>query len=134
MDRKAKAAEYHAMGYNCAQAVACAFADKVTMSEDDLFRVLEGHGLGMGGMRGTCGAITGAVSIIGLLNSNGTADPTSKASTYKIARKITEKFEEKNGVSLCHELKGIETGVVARTCPGCIDDAVDILEEVLAEM
>ena len=45
-----KALELHAKGYNCAQAVACAFSDQVDMDEDQLFKVMEGFGAGMGGM------------------------------------------------------------------------------------
>ena len=66
-----KALELHAKGYNCAQAVACAFSDQVDMDEDQLFKVMEGFGAGMGGMHGTCGAISGAVAIVGLMNSKG---------------------------------------------------------------
>ena len=51
-----KALELHAKGYNCAQAVACAFSDQVDMDEDQLFKVMEGFGAGMGGMHGTIAA------------------------------------------------------------------------------
>lgn len=53
--RQQQAAQFHAMGYNCAQSVACAFADKVDLDKVALFKVTEGLGLGMGGMNGTCG-------------------------------------------------------------------------------
>ena len=50
--RQQQAAQFHAMGYNCAQSVACAFADKVDLDKVALFKVTEGLGLGMGGMNG----------------------------------------------------------------------------------
>lgn len=72
MNSKAKKAdENHKKGYNCAQAVACAFCDETGIDEKTMFRMMEGHGLGMGGMQGTCGAITGAVAVLGAVNSNG---------------------------------------------------------------
>ena len=40
MDRVAKALENHHKGYNCAQAVVCAFADVTDFTEDELFRQL----------------------------------------------------------------------------------------------
>ena len=131
MDRKAAAAALHAKGYNCSQAIACAFADRVAMSEEDLFRVMEGFGLGMGGMRGTCGAISGAVAIVGLMNSKGSADVENKTDTYRIVKQIATEFEKRNGVSTCHELKGVESGHMIRRCSGCINDVVEILETVL---
>ena len=32
---------------------------------------------------------------------------------------------------LCKELKGVETGKVLRSCPGCIEDGVELVQEVL---
>ena len=44
---------------------------------------------------------------------------------------IVDAFEAKNGSTICGELKGVNTGTVLRTCPGCIEDAVDLVSEVL---
>lgn len=129
--RAEKSLELHQQGYNCAQSVACAFCDLTDMEKEQMFKVMEGFGAGMGGMRGTCGAISGAVAIAGMLNSKGSSQVRSKVDTYQMARKIVAKFEEKNGATLCHELKGIETKKVLRSCDGCIKDAVEILEELL---
>ena len=51
-----RADELHNKGYNCAQAVACVFADELGMKESEVFRLMEGFGFGMGTM-GTCGAV-----------------------------------------------------------------------------
>ena len=64
-----KVAEKHKSGYNCAQAVACAYCDLVGIDEETMFRMTEGLGLGMGGMEGTCGAVTAACVIAGAKNS-----------------------------------------------------------------
>ena len=64
-----KVAEKHKSGYNCAQAVACAYCDQVGIDEETMFRMTEGLGLGMGGMEGTCGAVTAACVIAGAKNS-----------------------------------------------------------------
>ena len=47
-ERIEKALENHSKGYNCAQAVACAFCDLVSMDENTLFKITEGFGAGMG--------------------------------------------------------------------------------------
>ena len=41
------------------------------------------------------------------------------------------RFEEKNGSVFCRELKGKDTGVVLRSCAGCIEDAAEIAEDIL---
>ena len=123
----------HDIGMNCAQAVACTYCDLVGMDEVSMFKVTEAMGLGMGGMEGTCGAVTGACAIAGMLNSTGNIDhPDSKASTYKISKEITTRFKEQNGSLICRELKGVETGKVLRSCPDCITDAARILEDILS--
>jgi len=40
-------------------------------------------------------------------------------------------WEERNKATRCRDLKGIDTGTVLRSCPGCIEDAVEIVQEVL---
>ena len=42
--RVEKTQELHDRGYNCAQAVGCAYCDLVGISEDEMFRMLEGYG------------------------------------------------------------------------------------------
>ena len=130
--RKEKANALHDKGYNCAQAVACTFADKVDVDEEVLFRACEGLGLGMGCMQGTCGAISGACVLAGFVNSSANLDePNSKQATYKLSRQIVEQFQARNSATVCKDLKGVETGKMLRACPDCIKDAVEFAEEVL---
>ena len=46
--RVEKALENHGKGYNCCQAVACAYADLVGVDENLIFAAGEGFGAGMG--------------------------------------------------------------------------------------
>ena len=133
-NRAAKAIENHNKGYNCAQSVACAYCDAAGMDEETMFKVMEGFGLGMGGTYGTCGAVTGAIAVLSMRNSSGNLEtPDSKGGAYKIVREVTEEFIEKNDSLVCRELKGIDTGRLLRSCPGCIEDAAEILAEILTK-
>ena len=130
--RADRAIACHNKGYNCAQSVAFAFLDKVDIDPETLFKVTEGLGLGMGGMEGTCGAITGACVLAGMKNSTGNLEkPNSKGASYKLSRQIVEEFKNQNGATQCRELKGVDTGKVLRACPDCIRDAARIAESVL---
>ena len=127
-----KTIELHNKGYNCAQAVACAYCDLVGVDEEAMFKLTEGLGLGMGGMEGTCGAVTGACILAGMKNSTANLDaPNCKVNTYKLSREIVETFKVKNGSVTCKELKGLQTGKVLRSCPGCIMDAAGLVEQIL---
>ncbi len=123
----------HKRGFNCAQAVACTYCDLVGVSEAEAFRSMEAFGLGMGGMQGTCGALSGAVYLAGLVTSDGNLEaPASKKSSYALSRELLERFDAQNGSVICRELKGIgcDHGVL-RACPLCIADACELVEKVL---
>ncbi len=119
-----KARVLHEKGYNCAQAVACAFLDLVEVEEATLFAILEGFGGGMGGKEATCGAVSGAVTIASLLSSKGDVASGTKAQTYALVEPIVSSFLQQNRSLVCKDLRGTETGVILRACDLCIDDAV----------
>ena len=133
MDRKLRAKELHENGCNCAQAVLLAFADKVDISAETLHRISEGFGAGMGTMNGTCGALSGAIMLAGLINSDGDiSHPSSKSQTYGLDRRLYLAFTERTGgASVCRDLKGVDTGKVLCSCPDCISAAVDAVIEVI---
>ena len=132
MTKKELAIANHDKKYNCCQAVACAFCDEIGVDAATLFRAGEGFGLGMGGTQCTCGALTGAIMLAGFKNSDGnTAEPATKAETYRLSKELVAKFEAKVGSTICKDIKGIETGKMLRSCADCIKDGVEIVEEVL---
>lgn len=132
MTKKELAIALHDKKFNCCQAVACAFAEEVGVDEKVLFQAGEGFGLGMGCMEGTCGALSGAIMLAGFKNSDGnTEDPGTKASTYQISKQLLGAFKEKCGATVCRDLKGVDTGKVLCTCPDCICNGVEVVQEVL---
>jgi C_GCAxxG_C_C family probable redox protein len=118
-------------GYNCAQAVACSFADVMGMDEQELFVISEAFGGGMGGHKATCGAVSGAVLIISLLTSGGSVEAATKQTTYAHAGEIVDGFLAQNGTLVCSELRGDDTGIVLRTCDLCVEDSVVLLHKLL---
>ncbi len=124
-----KALYYKENGYNCAQAVACAFLPLLHIDEHILYKVTEGFGGGMGGYDGTCGAISGALVVASLLTSSGDPQQVTKVATYEIAKQVFDAFVVQNTSAICKDLRGLETGIELRSCPGCIEDAVRILQQ-----
>ncbi|MBQ7219551.1 MAG: C_GCAxxG_C_C family protein [Synergistaceae bacterium] len=108
--------------YNCAQAVACVFAEEAGLSDETLRKLGAGFGLGMGTMEATCGALCGAQMILGMMKYQGKPIRKDAAELYKA-------FTEKCGGSICRELKGAGTGKVLCSCDDCVRNAVEILEE-----
>ncbi|HKM07595.1 MAG TPA: C-GCAxxG-C-C family protein [Sphaerochaeta sp.] len=126
-----KARSLNESGYNCAQAVACAFIEQIDMDEKTLFAIMEGFGGGMGGRQATCGAVSGAVAIASLLSSKGDVASGTKAQTYALAESIVSDFLLQNKSLVCKDLRGLENGIVLRSCDLCIEDAVRLTMKVL---
>ena len=118
--------------YNCCQAVICAYCEELGMKEEDAFRLAEGFGSGMGGLKDTCGAVTGMFMTIGLKNSAGKMDDpfATKMDTYQKLLDAAEKFKEKNGSIYCRDLKTQEGPQPLPCCMKCVEDAAQIISEM----
>lgn len=133
MDRTEKAKELHQKGYNCCQAVALAFADLLGQDAEMVYKLAEGFGAGMGGRDGVCGALSGAVMLAGLQNSDGKlSGGQTKKETYKLSEEMYNAFSEKVGSTVCREIKGMDNGETQLcSCDACIQYAVEIAQKVL---
>ena len=131
-EKVVKAVTNHHNKYNCAQAVACAFAEDLGMDEETVFRIMEGFGFGMGSMH-ECGAVSAMAAVAGLKESDGnTQSPASKKASYRASKAMLKAFEDKNGSTICRVIKGVDTKKVLRSCDGCVEDAAEIVEKYLA--
>jgi C_GCAxxG_C_C family probable redox protein len=127
-----QAIKLHDAHFNCAQSVACSFYKEAHIDKELLFRASEAFGLGMGDENGTCGALTGALILAGLKNSDGNiSEPATKQSTYELATAMKARFEEKVGSLICHDIKGSGSGVPLCPCSQCIIVGTEVVEEFL---
>ena len=119
--------------YNCCQAVVCAYCECHGINDDDIFKLTEGFGLGMGGLKDTCGAVTGMFMAISLHNSLGDKDNprTTKLQTYELVRQYAEKFKQECGSIYCRDLKSTKDGKQIVSCATCVDTAARLVEEFL---
>ncbi len=106
MSRVNKAVELFEAGYNCSQAVFCAFADKFGFDDETAMRISLGFGGGFGRMREVCGAFSACTMLAGLANKSDLENASeSKKDAYKEVRFLKEEFEKRNGGSfICREL------------------------------
>lgn len=134
MSRKEKAVEYYRNGYNCAQAVICAYCDLWQADTDTVYRLSESYGGGMGQLGEVCGAVTGMFSAVGLKNSAGLKEPgTTKKSTYGMVKELAAEFKDKHNTIYCRDLLADESRPKQEICEGCVADACDIIEKYLLD-
>ena len=108
--------------YNCAQAVAMAWAGECGLGEEEMRRLSAHFG---GGMRhgATCGAVTGALMVLGLLGGS-----------EEEAKTLLGEFQDKNGFLDCARLlqAAADRGEERKShCDRMVCDAVGLLEEIL---
>lgn len=104
MKKSEKAKELFLCGYNCSQAVLCAFADECGISEDTAWKVSSSFGGGLGRLREVCGAFSGMAMAAGLIYGYEKDSPAQKSEHYKRIQHLADKFREENGSIICREL------------------------------
>lgn len=126
--------QLNATGYNCAQAVACAYADITSLEHEELYKLTEGLGGGMGRMQEMCGALTATFLIISYLNSKPVlGHGKTKNDTYAKIRELHDGFVAKLGSSNC---KTLLNGQAPKhgLCDDKLQIACEVMEKKLAEM
>lgn len=130
-------------GYNCSQAVFCAFCDVTGLDMDAAARMASSFGGGLGRLREVCGAVSGAALALGILR--GYSDPgdyDAKKAHYARVQEFARRFREANGAIVCRELLGgAQAGSAPearsdafyrkRPCPNLVVSAAEILDDML---
>lgn len=138
MSIREKAKKYFVQGkYNCCQAVISAYCDEYGIDDSVIFAMTEGFGLGMGGLKETCGAVTGMFMAIGLHNSAADkSDPRkTKMQTYEDIRNAAKEFEKQCGSIYCRDLKANTDadGTQIVGCDRCVELAAEYVEKYIVE-
>jgi len=144
MEPSQKAIRYHDAGCNCAQAVLAAFADRFDIPLPQALKVAASFGGGMGRSGEVCGAVTGALIVLGLVYGASTpADRESKMLTYQKAHAFMEEFRRRQGEIHCSALLGMdisteegwqqarETNRFKTVCTPLIESAAKLLQEMI---
>lgn len=141
MSRQEQAAALFSGGFACSQAVLAIFCDRYGLDETTALRIATGFA---GGMKSAevCGAVSGAVMVIGL--RYGHVDAADREARRFAGTKVEDfirAFRDKHGHLPCRDLLGcdITTEEGRRTamdkklfttkCVDLVRDAVKILEE-----
>ncbi len=117
--RVEKAIEIRGLKYNCAQTVIGAYADAIDVPFEQLMKMSEGLGGGIAGTGDTCGVITGAALVLGLIEGTSEPDLDHKAELSAKIKDLIDEFKEEHGTISCFELKGIVNPEVRKKSSTC---------------
>lgn len=100
-----KARDLFLSGFNCAQAVAAAFAAELGMDEKTALRLASGFGGGVGGTRHVCGAVSGMCMVASSVLGYDEADETEgKKYLYATIQRMVAQFTEQYQAVDCRDL------------------------------
>lgn len=144
MSKANEAKKQFEKGFSCAPAVFSTYSGQFGLGEELALKIACGFGGGIGRMGKTCGAVTGAIMVIGLKHGQlSVADEKSRQETHMLVKKLIDEFTALHGSTECKELIGYDlsisgelesarkSGVFKNKCPGFVYDAARILEDVL---
>lgn len=139
---KGKIAELFMKGIDCSQVVVAAFADELGLTQEEAYKMAAGFG-GEMGIGETCGAIVGAMIVLGLRYGHcDTAHMEQKDIMNEKRAEFLTKFREKYGVCSCkgllkHDIadpeemqKILDEGLLFDFCLEVVGDTIAILNEV----
>ena len=91
--------------YNCAQSVLSAYAADYGLEKDRALEIAVGFGAGMGRVQEVCGALSGAIIVLGLSSGFKEGDGRDKINeVYAKVHRLIDEFTAKEGTIKCRDL------------------------------
>jgi len=130
-------------GFNCAQSVLAAFAAQLGLDESRALKLASPFGGGVSRRGEVCGAVTGALMVLGL--AQGADTPAGKERAYLLGQDFLQRFEVRHGTLLCRKLihcdistpEGLQQarsrGVFTTLCPLFVRNATEIAQALLVK-
>lgn len=145
MKKSEKAISYFNNSFNCAQSVFTSFGPELGLSEDECLKIATAFGAGMGKQQHVCGAVSGALMVLGLKFGKALNDPeNNKENTYDKTAEFLKTFESNNGSIYCKQLlrdldmnnekdlhKIKDLGLFENECESYIKNAVELVSELI---
>jgi C_GCAxxG_C_C family probable redox protein len=142
--RAGEAVAAFSRGASCSMAVFSAYAPDLGLDAGTAASIASPFGAGISRTDDICGAVTGALMVIGLAQrKEDIRDAASREKVYALAQRFIAEFTARNGSVMCTDLVGYdlsqeeqyreakEQKAFATRCPKLVRDAAEILERML---
>jgi C_GCAxxG_C_C family probable redox protein len=142
--RAAEAVASFNSGFSCSQAICTAYFQTFGIDRVTARKVSCGFGAGIARSGNLCGAVSGAIMVIGLAYGMArSGDVAAKEKTYRAVNDFLREFTRRNGSTDCTPLIGFdlsdpsqlemakEKKAVMTKCPRFVRDAAEILDDIL---
>ena len=129
---------------NCSQAIARVFGPEVGLEDQAAMGAGMGFGGGVGRQGLVCGALTGAVLVLGCKANAEEPNPVKAMDlSFRLVETFMQRFRERHGSVNCKDLLGVdlateegrrtnqEQGLTRTVCPNFVRSAAQILDEMI---
>jgi len=133
-----------AQGFTCSQALLLAFAPRFGLDLSVAARIASPFGGGIARQGKVCGAVAGAIMVVGLHAGNSTAeDRMTKEAMYERIRNLMAGFAAAHGTTECRQLTGYDLStpeghaaatqadVFTQKCPAFVRTAATLAARML---
>jgi C_GCAxxG_C_C family probable redox protein len=133
-------------GYSCAQSLLGVYGPLFGLDRENALRLAAPFAGGISRTDGPCGAVTGAILVLGLKYGHSHPDDEAGADRIRqLTRDFLARYRERKGSTLCTDILGANLSVPADlerveagdlydvSCPDAVRTAACLLEEMLAE-
>lgn len=144
VDKVDEALDCFKQSFNCSQAIVSTYGPGFGLDRETALKASALFGGGIARSGETCGAVTGALMVIGLaLGKPNAEDKEAVKQANRMANLFLERFRKRNFTVLCRELLGCEVATPEgmkflkennlreQLCSRFVKDSAEILEELL---
>jgi C_GCAxxG_C_C family probable redox protein len=144
MIHREEAESLFAGGFNCAQSLLTAYGVNLGIDRDIALKLASAFGAGMARSGQMCGAVTGALMVIGLkFGAANSWNKVQKAKVQSKAAQFIKKFNKIHGDTDCRRLIGLDLGtevgrkearkkkIFETVCVNFVRDAAAILDKMV---
>jgi C_GCAxxG_C_C family probable redox protein len=131
-------------GFTCSSAVLSAFSEELGLDSGTAKKIACGFGAGISKSGNICGAVSGAILVIGLkYGKTKQGDDAATEKTRALVREFMQEFGQRHGSVNCTDLLGYnlskpdeyvkarDSTLFVTKCPELVSDAAAILEKIL---
>ncbi len=146
MDPVENAVQMFKEGHSCSQSILASFGPRFNLERETALKLAGPFGGGIGRLGLQCGAVSGAVMVLGL--HGGRIDPNDDATRDRndeLVREFMSRFAQIHRTTICNELTGVditdvkvrqkasEEGIFARVCPDLVRLAAQLVQELIGK-
>jgi len=132
--------------FHCSQAVLSVGQEKLGKKDDEVMKAMGAFGGGLGGNGEVCGAIAGALAVMGLRFSRATEDEREDPKMWSYTHEVLERFQKEiaknHGSILCRDIAHVNwkdreqvrnfyNGETVQECGRIVGDMAALVGELL---